>query len=116
MKLFFETAFQADFYLKTVALGFLLAICLDVLSARGHFSVIVDITVFALLGSCFILLLILFQLESIRLYHVLGCITGSILYTLGLAKVVRGFVTKIKRRKVSFVQEKMTSFKKKNIS
>ena len=106
MTLFFETSTQADFFLQTVLLGLVLACCLDLLNIKSYFSVVVDIVVLGLLSGCLILIMIIFQQESLRIYHVLGCMVGSIVYLQGIGKVLKGIVTKINQRKAGGMQEK----------
>ena len=100
MTLFFETSTQADLFLKTVLLGLMLACCLDVLNIKSYLSVVVDTVVFCLLAACLILIMIIFQQESLRIYHLLGCMSGSIIYWFGIGKVYKGIVTKINQRKL----------------
>ena len=90
MKLFFETAGQAQAFLAAVPLGLVLAACLDA-------SVLMMLTAgFALMG-----MMLLSRDEALRLYHLLAILTGALLYTQGIGRLVRLIGAWLKKRKKS---------------
>ncbi len=84
MKLFFETSGQASAFLLTVPLGFLLAFFLDTHHSFSMFRMWADLSVILLTGILILILLLYSNSAFFRLYHMLGILIGTILYTEGL--------------------------------
>lgn len=98
MRLFFETGGQANAFLFTLPLGFLLALFLDVTRYTGHLRPVLDVC--ALVGCALTLLaLILFMRDQgARLFHILAIFTGAILYICGVGRLLRCSVRRIKKK------------------
>lgn len=88
MKLFFETSAQAMIYLLMLPLGILFAACVDLASviktARPVFDLMCTMACALCLGIC----VILFNDNTLRLYHMLSVLSGCLLYLLGIRRVV----------------------------
>ena len=80
MTLFFETAGQAQAFLAAVPLGLLLAACLDASVLAGPLRPVADVLM-------------------MRLYHLLALLTGAVLYTQGIGRLVRLIRARLKKAK-----------------
>ncbi|NLO86203.1 MAG: hypothetical protein GX096_12405 [Clostridiales bacterium] len=94
MSLFFETTAQAQIFLATIPLGFLIAVLCDILSYSKRMQPILDVLCLLVCGLVFIFLTLLFKDKGVRLYHILALLVGAILYLFGL----RSLLTKIRGR------------------
>lgn len=99
MKLFFETALQPWFFLLTLPIGFLICFFLDMRTFSHWVSLILDLSVLLLGTIALIGSLLVSNEKSLRLYHLLGLVTGGILYTGGIGKVRRLFRKGLRSRK-----------------
>ncbi len=89
MKLFFETAGQAQRFLIMVPLGFALALCLDADAWTGRLRAAADCLFLLLCGWLMLCTICVLRENSLRIYHMLGLLTGAILYLLGVGRIVR---------------------------
>lgn len=100
MKLFFESGIQMRLFLVTLPLGFLVSFLLD---SRTNPStvlrLIADLLILFLCGTCLVLFLLLFDDTAIRGYHLLGVLSGSILYMSGVGKCRRTIDDWFRKRK-----------------
>ncbi|MBE5801163.1 MAG: hypothetical protein E7319_02640 [Clostridiales bacterium] len=87
MKRFFETSGQASIFLAMVPLGLLLALCIDVSSVWKKSKAFWDIVAVLLCGLALAMMVVLFQDEQLRIYHLLALLVGVILYTCGFHRV-----------------------------
>lgn len=89
MNLFFESSRQASSFLVMVPVGFAVALCLEM----GRFSRIVQplTDVFVLLAAGFAVLagIVFCRDDTLRLYHLLGLLTGVLICTQGIGKIIR---------------------------
>ena len=88
MTLFFETAMHSQIFLTMVPLGFILGILLDVLGPYKWFRALIDVILMLLCASAIALLVIVFHDDRVRIYHLLGCMVGWMIYTLGLRRTI----------------------------
>lgn len=87
MKLFFETAGQARSFLMCIPLGFLLFLLLDNDSAPGMFRFLLDFFIVLFYGALLMQIMIQFQENALREFHLLGSLSGGILYLSGVSKI-----------------------------
>ena len=98
MKLFFETAGQAQAFLAAVPLGLVLAACLDASVLAGPLA---DVLMMLTAGFALMGMMLLSRDEALRLYHLLAILTGALLYTQGIGRLVRLAGAWLKKRKKS---------------
>ena len=89
MTLFFETAGQAQAFLAAVPLGLLLAACLDASVLAGPLRPVADVLVMLTAAASLMAMMLLARDEALRLYHLLALLTGAVLYTQGIGRLVR---------------------------
>lgn len=89
MNLFFETANQAQVFLAAVPIGFLLALCFDVISRAGPMRPVLDVLCLLLAGLALIALMLALKDSGLRLYHLLALATGATLYLAGVGRLYR---------------------------
>lgn len=77
MKLFFETAGQAQAFLAAVPLGLVLAACLDASVLAGPLRPLADVLMMLTAGFALMGMMLLSRDEALRLYHLLAILTGS---------------------------------------
>lgn len=104
MRLFFETAGQAQRFLFMAPLGFLVAMCLDADAWAGRLRPVVDVLLLLACGFLMLTAIAIYRESGLRAYHLLGLLVGAILYMQGVGKVIRG----IARRISAIRQEKRT--------
>ena len=80
MKLFFETAGQAQAFLAAVPLGLVLAACLDASVLAGPLRPLADVLMMLTAGFALMGMMLLSRDEALRLYHLLAILTGALLY------------------------------------
>lgn len=97
MKLFFETSSQASFFLLMLPFGFVVALCLHAGSGGGLLRLIQDLVVLLLSGVAAALMLLSTRDETLRFYHLLGIITGALLYFAGVGRGVAWLRRKIRQ-------------------
>lgn len=83
MKLFFETAGQAQAFLTAVPLGLLLAACLDASALTGPLRPLADALLVLGGGLALMAAMLLVRDETLRMYHLLALLTGAVLYRPG---------------------------------
>lgn len=101
MKLFFETAGQAQAFLAAVPLGLVLAACLDASVLAGPLRPLADVLMMLTAGFALMGMMLLSRDEALRLYHLLAILTGALLYTQGIGRLVRLAGAWLKKRKKS---------------
>ena len=99
MKLFFETAGQAQAFLTAVPLGLLLAACLDASALTGPLRPLADALLVLGGGLALMAAMLLVRDETLRIYHLLALLTGAVLYSRGIGRLVRMARARIKKRK-----------------
>lgn len=100
MNLFFETTVQANCFLCMVPVGFAIAACLDVSAFLGRFRLLLDILVLLLAGMGVLMLISVMQEGSLRAYHLLGLLTGAIVYLQGIGRLLRMIIRKLNRNQI----------------
>ena len=100
MSLFFETSSQANCFLHLLPLGLCMAFCLDASAISGKIRPLMDVLVLVLAGSAVLWWMVLLDENKLRLYHVLGMLTGMLLYMRSIGKIIRTIRQKqdLKRR------------------
>ncbi|MCI6039869.1 MAG: hypothetical protein MR742_05020 [Clostridiales bacterium] len=101
MRLFFETTGQAQAFLAAVPLGLVLAACLDASVLTGPLRPLADVVMMLAGGIALMVMMLLARDEALRLYHLLAVLTGAVLYTQGIGRLVRMMRTSLKKRKKS---------------
>ena len=101
MKLFFETAGQAQAFLAAVPLGLVLAACLDASVLAGPLRPLADVLMMLAAGFALMAMMLLSRDEALRLYHLLAILTGALIYTQGIGRLVRLAGAWLKKRKKS---------------
>lgn len=96
MKLFFETAHQADCFLLMIPLGFMLALCLDADAAAGPIRLILDCLLILAAGAAVLSAIAFWRESGLRLYHLLGLLIGAVLYVHGLGRLIRLAARKVR--------------------
>lgn len=96
MKLFFETGDQAAFFLLMIPCGFLMALCIHTGPASGLLRFALDLMVMLAGAACTVGLLFSGKDEVLRVYHMLGILTGSLLYLSGASRCIQWVKTKIR--------------------
>ena len=96
MKLFFETSGQSVCFLLMIPVGFLLALLLDADVIAGRLRSAADIALLLLAGAACLWLIVLTGERGLRVYHVLGLLSGAVLYLCGIGRVIRILKLKIR--------------------
>ena len=99
MTLFFETAGQAQACLAAVPLGRLLAACLDASVLAGPLRPVADVLMMLTAAASLMAMMLLARDEALRLYHLLALLTGAVLYTQGIGRLVRLIRARLKKAK-----------------
>jgi len=97
MKLFFESSEQACFFAMMVSLGFVTGFCVQEGKGEGWFRFLTDLLLLLACGIAVTSLLLSGKDESLRIYHLLGLLTGVILYVSGVSRLIRWVRAKIHR-------------------
>ena len=84
MKLFFETAVQKNVFLLTLPVGFLVCFLLDTQIPSILIQTFLDFGVLISTGVILVLLVLFSDGSTLRIYHLLGLISGAILYVCGV--------------------------------
>ena len=98
MTLFFETAGQAQAFLAAVPLGLLLAACLDASVLAGPLRPVADVLMMLAAAASLMAMMLLARDEALRLYHLLALLTGAVLYTQGIGRLVRLMRARLKKQ------------------
>ena len=109
MKLFFETAFQAQAFLMVLPVGLALGLCFDLFALIKKGRPLMD--VLALLG-CAAATLFVVQFsrdDGLRLYHLLALFLGAVLYFCGLGRLFRGLKRRLCSLKASKAHRKQVA-------
>ncbi|MDD3334197.1 MAG: spore cortex biosynthesis protein YabQ [Eubacteriales bacterium] len=101
MKLFFETARQAQVFLLTIPLGFALALGFDLSSLSGRFRPLWDVLLFLGCAFALICMTLLTKDEGLRIYHLLAVLCGMLLYFCGFGSLWRNVSHKLRQRKTT---------------
>lgn len=99
MNLFFETAGQAGCFLIMLPIGFAAAACLDAGAAAGRLRPALDVLVLLLAGVALLLAVVLLRENAVRAYHLLGLLTGAVLYVCGVGRAIRLMGARRRRKK-----------------
>ena len=94
MKLFFETGSQAIAFLCMVPLGFAVMLLLELSKFGTALRIITDVFVLLLAGFAVLAAVVFCQEDTLRLYHLLGLLTGALLCTQGVGKIIRWIIRK----------------------
>ncbi|MEG0125172.1 MAG: hypothetical protein RR816_03725 [Clostridia bacterium] len=97
MRLFFETGDQAHIFLAVLPIGFLLAMSFDASSFAGKLRPVMDVLCLLMSGLAFIMLLLVFRDDGLRVYHMLALLTGAVLYLCGMGRLFRAIGRKLSR-------------------
>ena len=101
MKQVFETAGQPQAFLAAVPLGLVLAACLDASVLAGPLRPLADVLMMLAAAASLMAMMLLARDEALRLYHLLAILTGALLYTQGIGRLVRLAGAWLKKRKKS---------------
>ena len=89
MKLFFETAAQADVFLTMLPVGIAAAAMIDLSTHASVLRPLWDVLIFLLLGCVIAFGIILLGDAGLRGYHLLAILIGALLYLAGIRKLLR---------------------------
>lgn len=95
MKLFFETARQANCFLLMIPLGLVLAFLLDADVFAGRIRLLLDCLLIVAAGGAVLLSIVFWQESGLRLYHLLGLFIGAVLYVHGIGRLIRFTASKL---------------------
>lgn len=95
MKLFFETAHQANCFLLMIPLGLMLAFLLDADVCTGRIRLLFDCLLIVAAGAAVLLSIAFWRESSLRLYHLLGIFVGAVLYVHGIGRLIRFVSSKL---------------------
>lgn len=100
MNLFFETSSQAGCFLCMVPVGMVSALLMDADVIAGKLRALADAILLLFAGLVCLLIIVLCRETTLRLYHLLGLLTGAVLYAEGIGKITRRFMYRqdLKRR------------------
>jgi len=100
MSLFFETSSQANCLLYMLPLGFAVSFCMDAGRLYKSVRLLADVSALCATGLMVLLIMVLCNENTLRIYHLLGVISGMYLYSQGAGKIIRWAVRKqdLKRR------------------
>lgn len=88
MKLFFETSGQWAVFLMMLPVGMALGLSVDLCgyigTARPLWDVLIVLLCFSIVGVCVVFLCN----ETLRMYHALAVLSGYLLYTCGIRRVI----------------------------
>ncbi len=100
MKLFFETSRQAWCFLSMAPVGMAAALLMDADVIAGRLRAAADVLLMLLTGFAALVMMILCSEQGMRLYHLLGLVTGAVLYLEGIGKIIRCIIRRqdLKRR------------------
>lgn len=99
VRLFFETSIQAEAFLFTMPLGFLVAACFDLTSFASKGRVLVDVLLMLLCAAALLTGIALMGEAGLRLYHLLALLIGALLYTQGIGRVFKALRAWFARRR-----------------
>lgn len=111
MKLFFETAIQSWSFLMVLPLGFGLALLLDAGAVTRAFRCAADILLVLSAGVAVFSVVVWNGESDLRLFHLLGLLTGAMLYLCGAGRLWRMFFRRFMRNK-QFKQDKQSPAEK----
>ena len=94
MKLFFETAHQADCFLLMIPLGLALAFLLDADVFAGRVRLLLDCLLILAAGAAVLVSIVFWRESGLRLYHLLGLFIGAVLYVHGIGRLIRAAASK----------------------
>lgn len=89
MTLFFETSRQAWCFLCMTPVGMAAALLMDADVIAGRLRAIADVLLLLLAGLGALVMIVLCRETGLRLYHLLGLMTGAVLYLQGIGKIIR---------------------------
>jgi len=92
MNLFFETSRQAICFLCMVPVGFAAALCLELGRFHAGIRPVMDVLVLLMAGFAVLAAIVLCRESALRLYHLLGLLTGALICMEGVGKIIRWFV------------------------
>lgn len=99
MSLFFETANQASCFLLMTPIGFAVALLLDADAISGWLRPAADVLALLCAGAALLAAVAATGESGLRLYHLLGVLTGGILYHQGVGRIVR-MIARRRRAKI----------------
>lgn len=97
MKLFFETATQADVFLTMLPVGIAAAAMIDLANHTSVLRPLWDVLIFLLLGAVMAFGIILLGDAGLRGYHLLAVLIGALLYLAGIRRMMKLAVGGIRR-------------------
>ena len=89
MKLFFESSGQANVFLLMSFSGFVIALLLDSKSSSGVIRLMVDALIIIWGGVTLLATVVFFRENTLRAYHLLGMLSGVLIYLAGVGKIIR---------------------------
>lgn len=95
MKLFFETASQAQLFLIMLPIGMFLALVADLASGAGVLRPLWDVFAMLLSFGAIGTGIVMFRDSGLRMYHFLAVIVGMLLYILGIRAALSRIKTEI---------------------
>ena len=100
MTLFFETSRQAWCFLCLLPVGLAAAFLLDTDVIAGKLRPLADVFFLVVTGLAVLVMIVLCRDSGLRLYHMLGVLTGALLYLGGIGKIIHaiGCRQDLKRR------------------
>ncbi len=89
MNLFFQTHLQAQLFLVSLPIGFLLTLCLDLLSRTSFLRILLDVVCIVVFAFLFLGYTLILRDSTLRIYHFLAILCGGILYWCGIGQLLR---------------------------
>ena len=99
MTLFFETGRQSSCFLAALPLGFFTTACLCWGGAGGFFRLAADLVLLACGGTAMVFLLGLSGEHTLRIYHILGLLTGAFLYLHGCNPLLKHILKHLREKR-----------------
>lgn len=95
MKLFFETAAQANVFLVMIPVGLAAAALLDLAAHPSVLRPLWDVLILLLSGAALAFGIVLLGDTGLRIYHLLALVTGALLYVTGIRALLGKMVGKL---------------------
>lgn len=92
MKLFFETAAQANVFLAMIPVGITAALLIDLAAHLSVLRPLWDVLILLLLGAALGFGIVLLGDTGLRIYHLLAVLSGALLYLTGIRALLRKVV------------------------
>lgn len=99
MNLFFETSGQAQIFLATAPIGFLVAMLIDMDRGLGPLRPVWDVLCMLACGVMTLMVLMMMRDGGLRIYHALALVTGALLYLVGVRRIILAARYRMKKKR-----------------